>query len=332
MKGITNGRRPDWKKCLSVIPEYACIGVLILALLIAGLVSDVFYTTANLQNIMKQGAVLAILATGMGFILISGCLDLTVGINMAICGLIAVIFQDRIGVWGAVLLAITAGIAISCINLFVVYITKGRAMEIMMLTFGLKMAYRGFAQAFTDNMTFRCSTKGVFAVFGKGMVWGWLPVIVIIMLVLAMVLGIVLGKMKFGREVTYIGMNAEASRLAGVSITRIRFFCFVISGVCAAIAGILLTSRTSTIKALSGDNYEMEAVSALVIGGYSIAGGYGSVWRCIVGVYVYTILGNILNLLGAGAYLQTLVEGVVLILAVWLDVYLRMMRAGGKGK
>ena len=76
----------------------------------------------------------------------------------------------------------------------------------------------------------------------------------------------------------------------------------------------------------------MEAVSALVIGGYSIAGGYGSVWRCIVGVYVYTILGNILNLLGAGAYLQTLVEGVVLILAVWLDVYLRRVRAGGKGK
>ena len=163
----------ELKKYLSVIPEYACIGVLILALVIAGLVSDVFYTAANLQNIMKQGAVLAILATGMGFILISGCLDLTVGINMAICGLIAVIFQDSLGVGGAILLAFFTGIAISCINLFVVYITKGRAMEIMMLTFGLKMAYRGLAQAFTDNMTFRCGTKGAFAVLGKGMVWEW---------------------------------------------------------------------------------------------------------------------------------------------------------------
>lgn len=327
----TDETKFNFKKFISVIPEYACIGVLILLLIIAGLVSDVFYTTANLQNILKQGAVLAILATGMGFILISGCLDLTVGVNMAICGLIAVIFQDTLGVYGAMLLAVVVGVAVSCANMLVVYITKGRAMEIMMLTFGLKMAYRGLAQAFTGNKTFRCSGKGFFGFLGKGMVLNSIPMIVLIMIVLSIIWGIVLGKMKFGRQVTYIGMNAEASRLAGISIAGIRLLCFVISGACAAVAGILLASRTSNIQALSGDNYEMEAVSALVIGGYSIAGGYGSVWRCIVGVYVYTILGNILNLLGANAYVQTLVEGVILILAVWLDVYLRVKRAGGKG-
>lgn len=324
------GAKLDTKNVVTVMLEYVCIGILVLLLIIGGLVSDVFYTVANLQNIMKQGAVLAILATGMGFVLISGCMDMTVGINMAICGLVAVIFQDSLGVGGAILLAVVAGVVISCINMLIIYITKARAMEIMMITFGLKMAYRGLAQAFSGNKTYRCSGKGFFGFLGKGMIAEVLPMIVIIMLIVAVILGIVLGKMKFGRQVTYVGMNPEASRLAGISIAKTRLVCFIIAGLCSAISGILLASRTSNIKALAGDNYEMEAVIGLVIGGYSMAGGYGSVWRCIVGVYVYSILGNILNLLGANAYVQTLSQGVVLVLAVCIDVYLRVKRGGGR--
>lgn len=320
------------KKILGILPEYACIGVFIIMMLLGMFKSDVFYSSVNMMNILKQGAVLTILAIGMGFVLISGCIDLTVGINMAISALIAVTFQEQLGAVGAVLVAIAVCILVSLINMGIIYITKARSMEIMMITFSLKMVYRGMAQAFSGNKSFR--TTGCadwFLELGKGSTLG-LPNLMWFMLIVAVVLGIVLSKMKFGRQVTLVGINPEASRLAGISVQKTRLICFVISGACAAVAGILLAARTGTVKALSGDNYEMDAVCGLVIGGYSMDGGFGSTWRAVVGVYAYTIMKNLMDLVGMDAYTQTVIQGVVLVAAVALDVYLRVKRAGGKSK
>lgn len=320
------------KKILGILPEYACIGVFVVMMLLGLSKAEIFYSAVNMMNILKQGAVLTILAVGMGFVLISGCIDLTVGINMAISALIAVTFQERLGAVGAVAAAIGVCILISLINMGIIYITKARAMEIMMLTFSLKMVYRGMAQAFSGNQSFR--TTGCaewFLALGKGSTFG-LPNLMWFMLIVAVVLGIVLSKMKFGRQVTLVGINPEASRLAGISVQKTRLVCFIISGFCAAIAGILLAARTGTIKALSGDNYEMDAVCGLVIGGYSMSGGFGSTWRAVVGVYAYTIMKNLMDLVGMDAYTQTIIQGVVLVAAVALDVYLRVKRAGGKSK
>jgi ribose transport system permease protein len=328
--GVVSEKLRMSKKLVSMIPEYACIAVLLIILILAGMLSPVFFTSVNLQNILKQGAVLAVLATGMGFILISGCIDLTVGINMACCALISVLAQPYVGVGGAIILAIVTGMVISSVNMAIIYITKARAIEIMMITFGLKMAYRGIAQALTGNSAFRENTTDFFRSLGKGTSLGVIPNIVLIMAVIAVILAIILAKTRFGRQVVCVGVNPEASRLAGISVAKVRLKCFLISGACAGIAGILLASRTMAIRALSGDNYEMQAMSALVIGGFAVFGGYGSVWRAIVGVYVYSIMNNILNLIGAGAYEQKLAQGVILLLAVWLDVYMRIKRAGGK--
>ena len=329
--------RSNWKNLtpkdvLRILPEYACIGVLLLMMLIGLTRAETFYSRVNLMNIMKQGAVLTILGIGMGFVLISGCIDLTVGINMAISALISVCFVERFGQVGAVMAAILVSVSISCINMGIVYITKARAMEIMMLTFSLKMVYRGLAQAFSGNKAFRTTAcADWFVRLSKGTILG-LPNLMWFMLAIAVVLGIVLSKTRFGRQVTLVGINPEASRLAGISVQKTRFLCFIISGFCAAVAGILLASRTGTIKALSGDNYEMDAVSGLVIGGYSMSGGFGSTWRCVVGVYAYTVIKNLMDLAGMDSYTQTIVQGLVLVLAVWLDVYLRVKRAGGKSK
>ena len=242
------------KKLLAILPEYACVGVCILMILLGLFKREIFFSSVNMLNILKQGAVLTILAIGMGFVLISGCIDLTVGINMAISALISVTFQEKIGAGGAVLLAVAVCVAISLINIGIVYITKARAMEIMMLTFSLKMVYHGMAQAFSGNQSFR--TTGCadwFLALGKGSTLG-LPNLMWFMLITAVALGIVLSKMKFGRQVTLVGINPEASRLAGISVQKTRLVCFIISGLCAAVAGILLAARTGTIKALSGDN------------------------------------------------------------------------------
>jgi ribose transport system permease protein len=320
------------KKFLGVLPEYACFGVFFVMLLLGLFKSETFYSSVNMLNILKQGAVLTILAIGMGFVLISGCIDLTVGINMAISSLIAVTFQKELGAPAAVLIALAVCVLVSLVNMGIIYITKARSMEIMMLTFSLKMVYRGMAQAFSGNQSFR--TTGCadwFLALGKGSTLG-LPNLMWFMAIVAIVLGIVLSKMKFGRQVTLVGINPEASRLAGISVQKTRLICFIISGLCAGIAGILLAARTGTIKALSGDNYEMDAVCGLVIGGYSMAGGFGSTWRAVVGVYAYTIMKNLMDLVGMDAYTQTIIQGAVLVAAVALDVYLRVKRAGGKSK
>ncbi|MEG1755008.1 MAG: ABC transporter permease [Clostridia bacterium] len=325
-----NHKNSAFGKITDILPEYACIAVLALVLIVASILSPAFFSGTNLQNVLKQGAVLAVLATGMGFVLISGCIDLSVGINMAICALVSVVLQKYVGTALSILAAILVGMSISSINMFIIYITKARAIEIMMITFGLKMAYRGLAQAVTGNAAFREETSDFFRSLGKGMTFGTVPNIVIVMAGVCIVLGIVLAKTKFGRQVVSVGVNPEATRLSGTSVTKTRFQAFLICGACAAIAGILLASRTMAIKALSGDDYEMQAMSALVIGGFAVFGGFGSVWRVVVGVYVYSIISNILNLVGAGAFEQKLAQGVILILAVWMDVYLRVKRSGGK--
>ena len=250
---------------------------------------------------------------------------------MAICSILAMTMQKYVGVAGAMIIALLAGAGIGLINFFIVHISRARAIEIMMITFGMKMAYRGFAQALTGNVTFREETTEFFSNIGKGQT-GVFPNIVLIMLGVAIVVGIILAKTSFGRKIVCIGNNPEASRLSGISIPRTRLKCFLIAGICCAIAGILLASRTRAVNALSGDGYEMDAMCGLVIGGFAVFGGFGSAWRVIVGVFVYCSIKNVLNLLGVDSYGQQLAQGVILLIAVWIDVNLRNQRLGGKVK
>ena len=310
-------------KVISWISKYACIVFLVITIVIAGTISDAFFGISNITNLLKQGSVLCILAIGAGFVLISGCIDLSIGAIMAISACIAITSFNAIGTLPAIALAIIVSVAISCINMFIIKSSRARALEIMMITFGMKLVYRGIAQEVTGNKVFRYTESGLFSFLGKGMIADGIPVIAIIMVIVAIIAGVILDKTRFGREVVYVGSNTEAARLEGINVVKIRWICFVISGICCGIAGVLLASRTGAVKALSGDNWEINAICALAIGGYSMTGGFGSVWRCVVGTYVFTIISNILNLVGANAFIQIVVEGSIMILAVWVDVSMR---------
>lgn len=328
---MNNGNKRSFRELVSTLPEYACLVVLVVIVLTASILAPNFFTADNILNILKQASVVTIVAIGMGIVLISGCMDLSVGVNMAICAILAMTLQKHVGVAGAMIITLLVGLGISLINFLIVYITSARAVEIMMITFGLKMAYRGFAQALTQNVTFREETSEFFSNIGKGQT-GIFPNIVLVMLFVAVVIGIVLAKSKFGREVVCIGNNPEASRLSGISVPKTRLKCFLIAGACCAVAGMLLASRTGAVNALSGDGYEMDAMCGLVIGGFAVFGGYGSAWRAIVGVFVYCSIKNVLNLLGVDSYGQQLVQGIIILVAVWVDVYLKNKRLGGKVK
>ena len=132
-------QKPSWKRFLSAIPEYACIAVMVVVVIVASILAPRFFSTLNLMNILKQSSVMCILAIGMGFVLISGCMDLSVGVNMAVCALVAMVSQKYVGTLGGIGLALLSGVLISLMNFLIIYITRARAVEIMMITFGLKM-------------------------------------------------------------------------------------------------------------------------------------------------------------------------------------------------
>lgn len=326
-----NIEKTKLQRFLSSLPEYACLVVLVFVLVSAGALAPNFFTAENLLNVLKQASVVCIVAIGMGCVLISGCIDLSVGVIMAICAILSMTLQKLIGDFGVITLTLGAGMLLGLTNFFIVYITRARAIEIMMLTFGLKMAYRGLAQALTGNATLRESASPFFSFLGKGVV-GHIPCIVLIMLGVAIVVGMIMWITRFGREVISIGNNPEACRLSGINISKTRLKCFLISGFCCAVAGILLASRTRAVNALSGDGYEMDAMCGLIIGGYAVFGGYGSVWRAVIGVFEYSAIKNVMNLLGVNTYGQQLAQGLILLAAVWADVNLRERRLGGKGR
>ena len=326
-----NTENTKWRRFLSSLPEYACLIVLIVVVVFAGILAPNFFTADNLMNVLKQASVVCIVAIGMGCVLVSGCIDLSVGVIMAICAILSMALQQYVGDYGAILLTLAAGTLLGLTNFFVVYVTRARAIEIMMLTFGLKMAYRGLAQALTGNATLRVATTAFFSFLGKGSV-GRVPCIVLIMLGVALIVGLIMWLTRFGREVISIGNNPEACRLSGISISKTRLKCFIISGLCCAVAGILLASRTRAVNALSGDGYEMDAMCGLIIGGYAVFGGFGSVWRALIGVFEYSAIKNVLNLMGVSTYGQQLAQGLILLAAVWADVNLRERRLGGKNR
>ena len=302
--------------------KYACLLVLVITFIFAGLLAPNFFTELNIMNILKQSSVVCTVAIGMGIILVSGCMDMTVGVNMAICAIVCMYSQTVMSVTYSIVLTLLVGLLISLINFSVVTITKADATDIMMITFGLKMAYRGIAQFVTGNVTYRFEMNQLFNNVGKGQT-GFIPNIAIVMIVLLIIVAIIMSFTKFGREVICIGNNIEASELSGIESNKVRLKCFIISGICCAIAGILLASRTQSVNALSGDGYEMDAMCGLIIGGYSVSGGYGNAWRAIVGVFVYSSIKNVLNLLGVSSYGQELAQGIILLIAVWIDIYIK---------
>lgn len=280
--------------------------------------SERFLQVDNLLNIALQTSMIAIVAIGMTFTILTAGIDLSVGSVMALAGALAAGLAARQGMATpvAILLALAAGGGIGAINGLL--IVRG-GVPPFVATLAMLAVARGATLVYTQGRPI-AGLDETFIWLGNGKVLG-LPVPVLIMLILAGVAYFILRHTRFGLHVYATGGNPETTRLAGVSTDRVTLMVYVISGLCAALAGILLTARLWSAQPNAATGWELDAIAAPVLGGTSLFGGVGGVGGTVVGAFIIGVLSNGLNLLGISSYYQQVIKGIVFILAVMLDLF-----------
>lgn len=300
------------------------LGLVLLSIFLT-LFSPVFLTFNNLFNVGTQIAVIAILALGQTFVIVSGGIDLSVGSVLALAG---VVFGWAAVGAGlplplAVALGLGAGILAGVANGLL--ITLGN-LPPFIATLAMLSIARGLALVISGGIPLNPIPQTV-RNLGGGELFGFVPFPVVLMLLMGVLTVVILRSTYPGRCMYAIGGNEEASRLSGIDVSRQKILIYALSGLFAAIAGILLTGRLASAQPQAGFTFELDAIAAVVIGGASLSGGVGSAWGTLIGAFILGVLRNGLNLLNVSAFWQQVVIGAVIALAVMTDT-LRRRRKG----
>jgi ribose transport system permease protein len=278
-----------------------------------------FLTVSNLLNIAEQAAIIAIVAVGMTFVIITGGIDLSVGSVLAFAGVVmASALHAEVPVPVALAAALGTGLFCGLVN--GALITLGR-LPPFIATLGMMSVARGTALMFTEGRPVS-GFSGGFRSLATGELVG-IPVSVIIMIGVYAVAHFVLTRTKLGRYTYAIGGNEEAALLSGVNVRLYKAAVYGLSGMLSGLAAVLLTARLNSAQPIAGMMYELDAIAATVIGGTSLLGGEGTVVGTLIGALIMAVLRNGLNILGVSSFVQQVVIGSVIIAAVLVDMWLK---------
>ncbi|OYD07107.1 ABC transporter permease [Paludifilum halophilum] len=288
------------------------LGLIILAL---SLISREFLSITNIFNVLRQISINALLAFGMTFVILTGGIDLSVGSILALSGaLSAGMLAGGMDPWLAVLAGLAAGTVMGAGN--GVLVAKGKVAPFI-ATLATMTIFRGLTLVYTEGRPISYDSD-TFAMLGKGYFFE-IPIPVIWMLVSFVIVYLILKNTPFGRHVYALGGNEEAALLSGVRTDRVKIRVYAVSGLFAALSGIILTARLNSAQPTAGTTYELDAIAAVVLGGTSLAGGKGWVTGTLIGAMIIGVLDNGLNLLNVSSFYQQVVKGAVILLAVLLD-------------
>jgi ribose transport system permease protein len=306
-------------KLSRLFSDFSIAVVLILEIIIFSQISPYFLTTDNILNISLQASVTAIIAAGMTFVILTAGIDLSVGSIVAFTGVISTsLLTLNIPVSYSLTLGILAGLLFGALSGYLagIFITRFKITPFI-VTLALMTIWRGAAFVYTEGRPV-WELPEIFSFLGTGRILG-IPFPTIIMILVFIASHIVLTKTKFGRYVYAVGGNQEAARLAGIKTNFILIIVYIISGVLAALSGILLASRINSGQPNAGLGYELDVIAAVVVGGTSLFGGRGTIIGTFFGSMLIAVLRNGLNLLNVGSYVQQVIIGVVILLAVLID-------------
>lgn len=289
---------------------------------VLSVISKDFLSITNIFNVLRQISINALLAFGMTFVILTGGIDLSVGSILALSGAFSAgMLASGMDPFVAILTGLAAGTLMGAVN--GVLVAKGR-MAPFIATLATMTVYRGLTLVYTEGRPIAFDNEA-FAMLGKGYFLE-IPVPVIWMLISFLILYFVLKSTTFGRYVYAIGGNEEAAMLSGVRTHRVKIWVYAISGLFASVAGLILTARLNSAQPTAGTTYELDAIAAVVLGGTSLAGGRGWIIGTLIGAIIIGVLDNGLNLLNVSSFYQQVVKGGVILLAVLLDRFPKILK------
>ncbi|SUZ32753.1 Ribose import permease protein RbsC [Roseibaca ekhonensis] len=277
-----------------------------------------FIAIDNIAGVIRSSAILGVMALGVTFVVIGGNLDLSVGSMMSFSTIVVLDLHDKIGP----ALAIPAMFALTlCLGAFIGFLVGYLKLNSLIVTLGMLSAIHGLTLTWSGgkNMDIADKAGTWFSVFGQDRIMG-IPVPILIFALLAAVLTLLLSKTPFGRKVYAVGGNGQAATFSGIPRARVVFYTYLISAFCVAVAGLLQASRSLGSQNTVGQGLELEVLAAVILGGASLLGGSGTVFKTVIGVLILGFIQNGLLLVGLDFYVQYIVTWAIIILAVWLDV------------
>jgi ribose transport system permease protein len=309
---------PAGRPSFAAIREYGVLLTSCALFLALSLTSPAFLTSTNLVNILSQQAPILIVAAAGTLVLISGGFDLSVGAVAAMAGIVSAGLADDVAPFLGVVAAVLCGGLVGCVNGVVV--TWGRVSSLIG-TLATTFIIRGIAVVTTGGLLIT-ATDPTYMTLGNGHVVG-IPIAVLVMVCVVGALGFVLAYTSYGRQLFAVGASIEASRLSGIRINTVRASVFVVSGMAAGLAGAILASRVATGQPNAATGLEFTVLAAIVVGGTSIQGGEGAVWRTVCGVLLIAMIDNGFTLLGIDPIYKQIVQGAIILAAVAVDAWAR---------
>ncbi|MFT3983535.1 MAG: ABC transporter permease [Lachnospiraceae bacterium] len=305
----------DSEKLLQILMDNKAMVILIIFVMVVCFLTDDFFSSRNLTNILRQICTTCTLSMGFTLVLSSGMIDLSVGYMLGMIG-IATAMMSVAGVSAPVVIAAALVIGAFCgfLNAFV---TSMFNLAPFIVTLAMGMVYQGV------NLLM-CRAKSIsglpdwYLFFGTGKVFG-IPFPVIVMIILVIIMTVVVQRTKFGRYALACGGNSKAARVCGIPTKKIMYSVYIITGVCVGMAALLLTGRTASAQTGAGAGMELDAVAAVVIGGTPMEGGKANVLGTLIGCLLIQVISNSLNLLGVDSNWQKIAKGLVIIVAIILD-------------
>jgi inositol transport system permease protein len=319
---MNGSRNALMTKISAILNKYSILVILVIVFIISSFLNRNFLSLANLTNVLRQNSVVCILAFGETMLIISGLIDLSSGAVLAFSGVLSIAVFKTTGNLGlAVSTGLALGVLFNTVSGLLVSIYKTPP---FIATLAMTAVARGSVLLFTRGQDIY--QIGKFEVFGQGYL-GIIPYPVIFMAAMFFITWYILNHTRFGRSLYAIGGNEEAANASGIKVNTTKFVCYVINGLLVGFAGIIFMSRVNAGIPNAAAGYEMEALTAAIIGGTSFSGGMGTAVGTLAGAFIVGILNNIMNLLEVNSYLQQIIKGFIIALAVIMDIQAKKRRS-----
>lgn len=305
------------QKWFNYLGDYGALISLVLIIVLISIISPEFRTYDNFLSLLRQSSINGFIAFGMTFVILTDAIDLSVGSVLALStALCAGMITAGVPAGAAMPASLVIGALLGLIS--GVLVTRGR-LQPFIATLITMTTYRGLTMIYTNGKPIsRMGDSILLKSIGKGDIGG-IPVPVLLLILIFLFFWFLLSKTTFGRHIYATGSNQKAAELAGVNISKTKIAAYVISGIMAALSGLILLSRLNSAQPTLGSGYELDAIAAVALGGTSMSGGRGKIYGTFIGVLIIAVLNNSLNILGVSSYYQDVIKGLVILAAVLSD-------------